>query len=76
MNLPAKYKKLKTSVGGNREKNRYEETFGMPQEEFYKVTPPNKYIRRILAETEFAIRLSRQLSGQYDTVLDLSLIHL
>lgn len=70
MNLPAKYKKLKTSVGGNREKDRYEETFGMPLEEFHKVTPPNRYIRRILAETEFSIRLSKQLGGKYDAVID------
>lgn len=70
MKLPAKYKKLKVLVGGNREKECYEETFGMPKEEFWKVTMPNKYIRRILAETEFAIRLSRQLDGKYDALID------
>lgn len=70
MNLPAKYKKLKILVGGNREKDRYEETFGMPQEELLKITLPNKYIRRILAEAEFSIRLSKQLNGKYDAVID------
>lgn len=64
-NLSAKYKALKCLVGGNREKTGYEDTFGMPKEEFWKITMPNKYIRRALAQTEFAIRLSRQLNGRY-----------
>ena len=33
----------------------------MPQEEFWKITMPNPYIRRILAETEFCIGLSKKL---------------
>ena len=64
-----KYKKLKTQVGGNRELYGYEETFGMPREEQEHITPPARYLVRILSETEFAIRLSQSLDGAYDALL-------
>ncbi len=64
LTLAEKYRRLKIRVGGNREKVHYEETFGMPQEEFWKITMPNPYIRRILAETEFCIGLSKKLDGR------------
>lgn len=64
--LAAKYTKLKKQIGGNREKTHYEETFGMPFEEFYKITMPNKHIRRILSEVEFSIRLSKEKGGKFD----------
>lgn len=68
--LAAKYAKLKKMVGGNRERIHYEESFGMPKEEFWKVTLPNPSIRRILAETEFSIRLSEERGGEFDALLD------
>ena len=37
-----KFIKLKTSIGGNREKTGYEDTFGMPKEEQAHITRPNK----------------------------------
>ena len=70
MTLAAKYTKLKKQIGGNREQFHYEETFGMPREEAAKITMPNKDIRRILAETEFAIRLSEEKEHKFDSVVD------
>ncbi len=64
--LAARYADVKLKVGGNREKTRYEDTFGMPKEEVQHITPPNKWNRRILSETEFAIRLSAENGGMYD----------
>lgn len=66
MTLAAKYTKLKKAVGGNRERMHYEESFGQPMEEQNLITMPNQYIRRILAQTEFSIRLSKSLGGIYD----------
>ncbi|WP_418558122.1 glycoside hydrolase family 38 C-terminal domain-containing protein [Hominenteromicrobium sp.] len=73
MTLAAKFKKLKTMVGGNREILHYEETFGMPMEEFRKVTMPNKWIRRILAELEFSLQLTASLGGKYDAQVEAAL---
>ena len=73
LTLAEKYRRLKIRVGGNREKVHYEETFGMPQEEFWKITMPNPYIRRILAETEFCIGLSKKLDGCYDGAVEATL---
>lgn len=53
-----KFIKLKTSIGGNREKTGYEDTFGMPKEEQAYVTRPNKANTRIISELEFALHLS------------------
>jgi len=65
-NLATKYTRLKQQVGGNREKYGYEETFGQPREEFYGITMPNAWNRRILAEIEFSIRLSKEMDGCFD----------
>lgn len=64
-----KFLKLKTGVGGNREKRQYEETFGMPREEAYCITLPNPWQRRILAELEFVLRLSREQPGLCEGIL-------
>ncbi len=74
--LAAKYTRLKRQVGGNRERYNYEETFGQPQEEFYGITMPNEWNRRILAELEFSIRLSKELEGKYDDILNQALDYL
>ena len=73
MTLAAKYTKLKKQIGGNREQVHYEETFGMPREEAAKITMPNKHIRRVLAETEFAIRLSEEKEHKFDDIVDAAL---
>ena len=67
--LTNRYTALKKKVGGNREIMRYEETFGMPKEEFEHITPPAPHIRRILGELDFAIRLSASENGAFDSLL-------
>ncbi len=74
--LAQKYSALKKSVGGNREMTGYEETFGMPREEQQHITMPNKTIRRILAEIEFAIRLSGAEGGKFDSEIGLAIDYL
>ena len=55
MTLAEKFTRLKTSVGGNREKMHFEDTFGMPKEEQAHITRPGRANARILAELEFAL---------------------
>ncbi|MCQ2424799.1 MAG: hypothetical protein MJ070_01520 [Lachnospiraceae bacterium] len=74
--LFTKYAELKKKVGGNREMFGYEETFGMPREEQEHITPPARHLVRILAETEFAIRLSASLDGKYDALIGSELDYL
>ena len=52
MTLAEMFTRLKTAVGGNREKQQYEDTFGMPLEEKQYITMPNPWNRRILGELE------------------------
>ena len=68
-----KFVKLKTSIGGNREKTGYEDTFGMPKEEQAHITRPNKANNRIISELEFALHLSEEAQGRYDGVLEQTL---
>lgn len=65
-----KFVKLKTSIGGNREKTGYEDTFGMPGEEQAHITRPNKANTRIISELEFALHLSEVADGIYDSLLE------
>ena len=53
-----KFKKIKKSISGNREKMNYEHSFGLPVEEQWNVTPVNKWNRRIIAQLEFALNLA------------------
>ena len=64
-----KYKALKLRVGGNRELYGYEHSMGMPKEEQQHITPVPRHIVRILAQTEYGIRLSASLEGKYDNLL-------
>ena len=66
MTLADKFAALKQRVGGNREKTGYEETFGMPREEQQHITPPTPLQRRILAELEFSLQLSKVNGGAFD----------
>ena len=68
-----KFVKLKTSIGGNREKTGYEDTFGMPKEEQAHITRPNKANSRIISELEFALHLSEEEGGRFDSVLEQAL---
>lgn len=58
-----KFVKLKTSIGGNREKTGFEYTFGTPMEEQAHITRPNRANHRIISELEFALRLSEEQQG-------------
>ena len=73
LTLAEKFTRLKTGIGGNREKMHYEDTFGMPREEAHYITPPNRWQRRILGELEFALRLSRVNGGRFDRELEAAL---
>ena len=66
MNFWQDFIKLKTAVGGNREQVHYEESFGMPIEERMGITAPNKHIKRIISQLEFAIRLNEVNEGRFD----------
>ena len=68
-NIIDKFSKLKTSIGGNRERFRYEDTFGMPKEEQAHITPPNRANTRIISELEFAIKLSQVQDSAYEEQL-------
>ena len=68
--IVGKFIKLKTSIGGNREKTSYEWTFGQPMEEKENITRPNIANTRILAELEFVIHLSEENEGTYDVLLE------
>ncbi len=71
--LAEKYTRVKRSVGGNREKMGYEETFGQPVEEQYHVTPPNLWQRRILSELGFALTLSEANQNRFDSEINSAL---
>ena len=66
MNFWPEFIKLKTAVGGNREQLHYEESFGLPLEEQLYITVPNKHIKRLLSQLEFAIRLNEEHGGRFD----------
>lgn len=74
--LATKFTKLKTSIGGNREKFKFEDTFGMPKEEQAHVTRPSKANTRILSELEFAMNLSTSEGGKYDKEIEVALDYL
>lgn len=65
MNNDARFSALKQKVGGNREVTGYEMTFGMPREMQWHITPPNRHIRRILSQLEFALRLDEENGGAF-----------
>ena len=74
--LAQRYHRLKTSIGGNREKRRYEETFGMPHEEQAYITPPNAWQRRILGELAFVLTLEKENPTRYGEPLSKALTFL
>lgn len=71
--LAAKFRRLKTAIGGNRERQKYEEMFGPPLEERLYISRPNRACTRILAELEFVLHLSEEKDGAFDEVLEAAL---
>ena len=71
--LTAKFIRLKTAVGGNREKSGFEYTFGLPEEEARRITPPSRMNRRILAELEYALHLNEANGNRYEAELEQAL---
>ena len=61
---------IKTRIGGNREKRGFEYTFGMPTEIKSGITMPASHIRRIISETDFAIKLNDELHQMYYNEVD------
>lgn len=74
--LAEKFTCLKTSVGGNRERMGYEDTFGMPKEAQLHITPPSPANTRVLGELGFALNLSQAREGRYDPALHMALDYL
>ena len=70
MDLWSRFVKIKTSIGGNREAYRYEESFGQPLEESHRITPMAKHEKRLLSQLEFALRLSDERGGEFGALLD------
>ncbi len=68
-----KFVALKKQVGGNREAVAFEHTFGQPVEEALNITPTPRHILRILSEIEYGIRLSEELGGKHDALLEQAL---
>ncbi len=74
--IAEKFTRLKTSIGGNREKFGYEDTFGMPKEEQFAITRPNRANTRIISELEFVLHLTEDQEGRFDGVLEQALDYL
>ena len=76
MNFWPEFIKLKTAIGGNREQQHFENTFGMPFEELNRITMPNAHNKRIISEVEFAIRLNEVKDGAFDDCIRQALTYL
>lgn len=74
--ITEKFIRLKTSVGGNREKTAFEWTFGRTLEEKSGITRTNQEITRILSELEFVIHLSEANDSIYDALVEEALDYL
>ncbi len=67
--LAEQYTRLRTRVGGSREKSGFEYTFGMPEEEVNRIAPPSRMNRRVLAELEYALHLSEANENAFEKEL-------
>ncbi len=74
--IAQKFYNLKTSVGGNREKNIFEYTVGIPMIEKAGISRPSRANNRILAELEFSLHLSEANAGVFDEVVEAALDYL
>ena len=76
MSLSSRFAALKKQIGGNREVSVFEFTTFITRQEKYGITEPNKANTRIIAELQYAISLSTELSGKYDGAIDSALSYL
>ncbi|MDR2657838.1 MAG: hypothetical protein LBB86_08450 [Oscillospiraceae bacterium] len=67
--LLERYHALKLIAPGNREKRGFEFTMGPTPEEWYHAASMPPFIRRILSQTDFALRLSAEAGGKYDDII-------
>ncbi len=67
--LAQRFEAIRQQVGGNREKQHFEFTFGPAPEEMAHISPPNRTIVRILSELHFALELSRIRENVFDPVI-------
>ncbi len=74
--ITSKFIRLKTSVGGNREKYAFENNLGITVEEKNNITRPNQANIRILSELELVMHLSEENNGAYDNILEQALDYL
>ena len=74
--LTEKFIRLKTRVGGNREKTAFEYSFGMTEEELRHITPPSPMNRRILAEIDYALHVCEANEGAYKKEIEAALDYL
>lgn len=70
MTLYQKFINLKTAIGGNREKQGFEHTFGMPKEEELHITRMSKWNHRLVSELEFALHLCEAQEGLFEEELN------
>ena len=73
MNLFQRFLDLKTKVGGNREKRRFEFTMRPTPAEMIGVAPVAPSIVRILSQLNFALLLDRRLNGRYHVQVEKAL---
>ena len=69
MNFWPDFIRLKTAIGGNREKYFFEEGVGASLEARNWITEPNKHNQRLISELEFAIRLNEESGGSFDNCI-------
>ena len=74
--LSEKFIRVKTAVGGNREKTGFEFTFGTPESEVNHIAPPSRMNRRVLAELEYALHVSEANENVFSEELNAALDYL
>jgi alpha-mannosidase len=72
--LAERFYHIKTKTGGNREKHKFEHTFGMPEETLRFITMPGTDIKRIFGELGFAVKLAESGEGRTETGNALSVL--
>ncbi|MBQ7152554.1 MAG: hypothetical protein IJR83_01285 [Clostridia bacterium] len=67
MSLAQRLSDLKKKIGGCRELQHYEESFGLTVQEEHGISGIPAYLNRILSETEFAIHLTDETDHHFDS---------
>jgi alpha-mannosidase len=71
--LAGRLYELRSGVGGSREKQRFEWSFGAPQELLAHITMPGPAVRRILGQLGFAVNLNEAGGGVYESKIGAAL---